>query len=73
MKQIKHKQKDCVGCDACAELAPQYFKIDDDGKARLRQLSRQAQGFDYGHAFEDDLSGLKAAAQSCAVQIISVE
>ena len=73
MKQIKHKQADCVGCDACAELAPQYFKMDGDGKARLRQITRQAQGFDYGHAFEDDLEALKAASESCSVQIIWVD
>ena len=73
MKQIRHKQKECVGCDACAELAPQYFKIDDDGKARLRQLKNQAQSYDFGLVFPDDLAQVQAAADSCAVQIISVQ
>mgnify|MGYP001608978635 CR=1 FL=1 len=73
MKHIRHKQSDCVGCDACAEIAPQYFKIDRDGMARLRHVSKQAHGADFTPAYPDDLPILKAAAESCAVQIIALE
>ena len=72
MLRIKHKQRECIGCDACAELAPQYFVIDGEGKARLRHVTHSAHNFDFAVAYPDDLAQLQAAAESCAVQIIAV-
>ena len=68
---IRQKAADCVGCAFCAEVIPQYFKLDDDGMAVLINAEQhgvihQAEGLAV------DLEDIKEAAKGCATNIISV-
>lgn len=71
--KIIHNRKKCIGCNACVEIAPQTWKMDDkDGKSRLISSAPKRDLF-IGEVFECDLIANKQAAEACPVKIIKVE
>lgn len=72
MLHIKHKVGECVGCRHCADTAPHYFQMDDDGIAQLTNSTQQGV-FQCSEAFEEDLEELKKSAEGCPVNIIHVD
>lgn len=73
MLEIRHKRRECIGCAACTELAPQYWKLDEDGLATLLTEKRQHGPFVYGDGFSDDTDILKETEQTCPVNIIQIK
>ena len=73
MLKIRHKRPLCIGCDMCVELAPTYFRMEDDGLATLLVVARQEGEFSWAEGFEDDRAVLLEAADECPVDIIEVE
>ncbi|PIQ79624.1 ferredoxin [Candidatus Peregrinibacteria bacterium CG11_big_fil_rev_8_21_14_0_20_41_10] len=72
MKKIKiiHDRKNCIGCNACVEIAPQNWIMDpEDGKSRLIG-SKEKRGLFIGEAFDCDLEANQTAARACPVSII---
>ena len=58
MIKIRHKKPECIGCKLCADVAPQYFQMDEDGLAQL--LNSKQQGvFQMVDGFDEDLEDLK--------------
>ena len=74
MKRIRitHKKQECIGCALCAEVAPAYFRMDEEGEAELIQVLRQDDSFHYGEGFEEDRDILCQAEKGCPVDIIRV-
>jgi ferredoxin len=52
------KVEGCIGCGACAGVAPDVFELGDDGLAKV---------------IGDDEAAAKEAAESCPVEAITVE
>ena len=52
----------CVSCGLCAEICPQVFAIDDDGRAKV--IAQPQRG---------NVHEAREAEASCPVQVISVE
>ncbi|MDQ8185903.1 ferredoxin [Pelagicoccus sp. SDUM812002] len=73
MLAIKHKREDCIGCAFCAEVAPNYWKMDEEGLAQLHQILDTAGSFEIGQGFEEDREALKEAEFHCPVSIIKIE
>ena len=72
--RIRHKRPECIGCDLCAQVAPQYWYMDEeDGLATLLNVTETRGQFSYADAFDSDLPILEEAARSCPVDIIKVE
>jgi ferredoxin len=71
--RIAHKKPDCIGCALCAEVAPQYFRMDGDGEAELVQVVREDRSFQYGEGFAEDRQILKEAEAGCPVDIIRID
>ena len=72
MLRIRHKVAECVGCRHCADTAPHYFEMDDDGIAQL--INSKNQGvFQTAEGFEEDLQELKESEEGCPVNIIHVD
>lgn len=57
----KVDKEKCIGCGACAAVAPNTFKIGDDGKSEVSDPAG------------DPEETIKQAADSCPVQAISIE
>ena len=73
MLTIKHKRSACIGCAFCAEVAPNYWKMDEEGLAQLHQVLNTDEPFEIGQGFEDDRVALTEAAFHCPVSIIRLE
>ena len=71
-KVISHKAAECVGCAYCAEVLPQYFKLDEDGMAILLN-SEQKGVFHKAEALAMDLPEIEDVIKGCATNIISVD
>lgn len=73
MLSISHKRLECVGCMLCAEVSPNYWKMDDEGLAQLHRVVRAHKHFEYGEGFEEDRRMLKEAEDGCPVGIIRID
>lgn len=56
----------------CAEVAPQYWEMDDNGEAQLLRVTREDSSFQYGEGFEEDRDVLNEAEEGCPVNIIKI-
>ncbi len=71
MLEIHHKKAECIGCKLCADTAPQYFEMDDDGLAQLIG-SRENRAFHIAPCFEEDSEDLQQCEEGCPVNIIRI-
>ncbi len=58
---VKVDQQKCIGCGSCVAVCPDNFELKDDGKSYPI------------HSEIDDLGCSQVAAESCPVQVITVE
>ena len=72
MLKIRQKVSECVGCRHCADTAPHYFKMDDDGIAQLLHAKQQGV-FQVADGFEEDSQALKESEEGCPVHIIHID
>lgn len=71
MVKIRHKKPECIGCRLCADIAPQYFEMDDEGLAQL--INSTPQGvFQIAEGFDEDLDDLEQCQEGCPVDIIYI-
>jgi ferredoxin len=70
--RIAHKKPECIGCALCAEVAPNYFRMDGEGEAELIRVVREDRSFQYGEGFEEDREILLEAEAGCPVDIIRI-
>ncbi len=69
---ISHKKPECIGCALCAEVAPNYFQMDENGEAQLVHVVREKGKFQFGEGFADDREILNLAKKGCPVDIIQI-
>ncbi len=62
MKKIEVNQGTCIGCGACVQIAPEYFKFSDNGTAvPIKEMV-------------DEVDNLVVEAmESCPTSAISIE
>ncbi len=70
---ILHFKKDCISCGACAAIAPEYWEMDEQGLAHLKQGKAVNSHFELEIATEDAKATNQEAADCCPVNIIKVE
>ncbi|RQP12074.1 MAG: ferredoxin [Chryseobacterium sp.] len=64
----------CIGCNYCAEFAPEYFRMSKkDGKSVLLRSVEKKGFFTLKTPFADALEPCEKAAKACPVNIISVK
>ena len=72
MIRIRHKKSECIGCKLCADVAPQYFVMDEDGLAQLEN-SHEVGVFHTSEGFDEDREDLLQAEEGCPVDIIHID
>jgi len=70
--KIAHKKPECIGCMLCAEVAPNYWEMDEDDEAQLLRVTREDKAFQYGEGFEEDRDLLKEAEAGCPMDTIKI-
>ncbi len=61
--KITQKQEECIGCGACVAVCPNFWKMNEQGKAEPIKTEFE----------EKDLEINKEAAETCPVEIIKIE
>ena len=71
---ITLQREKCIGCNYCAEFAPEYFRMSKkDGKSVMLK-SVEKKGFNtLKTQIEDAYEPCEKAAKACPVKIISVK
>ncbi|MBU4205097.1 ferredoxin [Patescibacteria group bacterium] len=72
MSKIILEREKCIGCGSCQTLCPKYFEISEDGKALIKNSTRDPK------TGNDELEINKTecgqeAADSCPVQCIHIK
>lgn len=71
--QITHRKPECIGCRACAAIAPEFWEMDEEGLSHLKGSSVNEQGHEILVIPDKDSLINQEAAEACPVQIITVE
>jgi ferredoxin len=68
VRVIRVREK-CIGCGACAALAPEYWEVDQEGKSKFKQADSNELILSLD---EEELRMLIEAAEACPVNCINV-
>ena len=69
---ITHKKPECIGCGLCAETAPGYWQMDENGEAQLVAVIRKDAQFEYANGFIEDRLVLELTEEGCPVDVIRI-
>lgn len=67
---IKHDRPNCIGCAACAAVAPQFWEMNHDGKSDIIGGKNVEDEWQELKIEEKDFQCNKDAAESCPVNVI---
>ena len=70
--QIRHDRPNCIGCAACAAVAPDFWEMNEDGKSDIIgsvKKDDETEELDIG---DKDFAANKEAADSCPVNVIHI-
>ncbi|OIO65453.1 ferredoxin [Candidatus Woesearchaeota archaeon CG_4_10_14_0_2_um_filter_57_5] len=70
---ISHNRPDCIGCGACAAIAPKKWHMDDEGKSHLEGSSTNDDGWELLDISDDEFQEQMDAAESCPVNVIHIK
>ena len=71
--KILHYKEDCIGCGACAAICPEFWEMDDEGMAHLKESKKIDDHWERKIATEDARSRNQEAVDVCPVSVIKLE
>ena len=69
--KVEYDRDSCIGALACVAVDEERWEVGDDGKANLIN-GIEKDGKFYIEIDEQDLEGLKEAAEACPVNVIHI-
>ena len=69
---IQHDRPNCIGCAACAAVAPDFWTMNDDGKSDIVGCRKRADEWEELDIDEKNFTENKEAADSCPVNVIHI-
>ena len=74
MYKIVFKRKSCIGAGECAVISPDFWKMEPDNKATLKNATLNPKTGCYELTISDsDYAKQKMAAASCPTSCITIE
>ena len=70
--RVEHNRPECIGCGACAAVAPDYWEMNDDGKSDIKKAKNREDGWQEREIKEEEFQHNKEAAESCPVNVIHI-
>ena len=67
---LQHDRPNCIGCGACAAIAPKFWEMNDDGKSDIIQGAHKSTGWQEKSIEHKDFDLNLEAAESCPVEVI---
>ena len=71
--KLEHDRPNCIGCGACVAVAPDFWEMNDDGKADIKKGKNRPDGWQERDIDEKDFQENKDAAESCPVNVIHLK
>ncbi len=70
--QIQHDRPNCIGCAACAAVAPDFWTMAEDGKSDIVGCKKRPDEWEELDIEEKDYQINKESADSCPVNVIHI-
>ena len=70
--KIEHDRPNCIGCAACAAVAPDFWIMSEDGKSDIVGCKKREDEWEVLDICEKDYAANKEAADSCPVNVIHI-
>ena len=70
--QIQHDRPNCIGCAACAAVAPDFWTMNEDGKSDIVDCRKRDDEWEELDINEKNFAENKEAADSCPVNVIHI-
>lgn len=71
--KIEHNRPECIGCSACAAVAPDFWEMDDEGKSTIKGHKSRDDGWEELNISEKEFQENMEAAESCPVNVIHIK
>jgi ferredoxin len=71
--KILHFKEECISCGACAAICPEFWEMDEEGMAQLKESKPVEGHWERIIETEDARSRNQEAADACPVTIIKLE
>lgn len=69
--QIRHDRPNCIGCNACAAIAPTFWEMSPlDGQSDIIGGTKTPEGWEELDISEEDFQKNMDAAEACPVNVI---
>lgn len=68
--KLEHDRPNCIGCAACAAIAPDFWSMSEDGKSDIVGCKKREDGWEELDIAEKDFALNKDAAEACPVNVI---
>jgi len=69
---LQHDRPNCIGCGACAVIAPDFWEMNDDGKSDIIKAVSKDNGWQEKKIEQKDFDINLEAAESCPVEVIHI-
>jgi len=69
---LQHDRPNCIGCAACEAVAPDFWEMNEDGKADIKNGKNLDNEWQELGVEEKDYTINKEAADSCPVNVIHI-
>ena len=71
--KLQHNRPECIGCAACAAVAPDFWEMTSDGsKSDIKHGKNLESGWQELEIEEKDFQANKDAADCCPVNVIHI-
>ena len=70
--QVKHDRPNCIGCSACAAIAPDYWYMGEDGKSDIKNSTKTPEEWEELDIKQEEYAKNKEAADACPVNVIHI-
>ena len=71
--KLLHDRPGCIGCSACAAVAPDHWEMVDDGKSDIINGKDREDGWQEKDISEEEFQENMEAAESCPVNVIHLK
>lgn len=70
---LQHNKPECIGCGACAAVAPEFWAMNDaENKSDIIGCKKLDNGWEEKEIEEKDFAKNKDVAESCPVNVIHI-
>lgn len=71
--KILHDRPGCIGCSACAAVAPDHWEMNDDGLSDIKGGKNREDSWQEKEISEEEFKENMEAAESCPVNVIHLK